>query len=274
MKEVNDFILCHNTKNENRIKYIASPLVDTFKITEFWHFTIKKDGSFSYLANTSDITDYYWGSRFYLRCPIFKHPDIISPYILLSKTIEHEGYNYTQMEMKKKYNLQFPFIIGQIKGDSYHGFGFSTREPHFPLDSLCTNHLPALTYFCEYFMNETALIEQEMLKEHFDLGALLGPGFTQPTHFLPGNSILVKNFYGKLKSRGKKEVKLTRREKECLALFIEGKVYREIGEELGLSTRSIESYFFNIKGKLDCHTKSELFQYTKELQDFGLLRIP
>jgi len=67
--------------------------------------------------------------------------------------------------------------------------------------------------------------------------------------------------------------KLSKREVDCLYYFIQGKSCREIGSCLHLSPRTIEAYFVSIKDKLNCSTKSDLFQCVKEMEQFGLLKL-
>lgn len=64
---------------------------------------------------------------------------------------------------------------------------------------------------------------------------------------------------------------LSRREKECLKIFLQGKTAKETATHLSLSYRTIESYFENIKNKLDCTTKRELLAIAQTLDQFSLL---
>lgn len=45
---------------------------------------------------------------------------------------------------------------------------------------------------------------------------------------------------------------------DCINLLILGKTIKEIAICLGISTRTIELHFENIRNKLNCHTKLEL----------------
>lgn len=65
--------------------------------------------------------------------------------------------------------------------------------------------------------------------------------------------------------------RLSTREKECLRHLIEGKTAFETGLILFLSPRTIEYYFENLKDKLDCSNKRELFKIAKQLDHFKLL---
>lgn len=53
-------------------------------------------------------------------------------------------------------------------------------------------------------------------------------------------------------------LKLSPRERECLALLGENYTYREIGSRLQLSSRTIEHYFESIKNKLNLDTRAQL----------------
>lgn len=66
------------------------------------------------------------------------------------------------------------------------------------------------------------------------------------------------------------ESKLTERETDILLLLLEGLSNREIGDRLGISTRTVESHRSNIYLKLDTHSLAGLFKYAL---DHGLLEL-
>lgn len=51
---------------------------------------------------------------------------------------------------------------------------------------------------------------------------------------------------------------LSPREGQCLQLYLEGKSAQATGPILGISQRTVESYFESIKRKLGCRSKAEL----------------
>ena len=64
---------------------------------------------------------------------------------------------------------------------------------------------------------------------------------------------------------------LSTREKECLHYLLEGKTAKETAALLYLSPRTIEYYFENLKNKLDCSTKRELFKLARLMETQHLL---
>ncbi len=55
-------------------------------------------------------------------------------------------------------------------------------------------------------------------------------------------------------------VALTRREAQCMRLFLDGKTIAEVAQHLNLSPRTIEFYMKNMKKKLNCRRKTELME--------------
>lgn len=64
---------------------------------------------------------------------------------------------------------------------------------------------------------------------------------------------------------------LSSRERECLKILLQGKTAKETAAILSLTYRTIESYFENIKNKLSCSNKKELFPIAQILEKLGFL---
>lgn len=64
---------------------------------------------------------------------------------------------------------------------------------------------------------------------------------------------------------------LSRRERECLELLLQGKTAKETAATLKLSHRTVESYFENMKKKLKCTNKGQLFSTAQVLKKLELL---
>jgi DNA-binding CsgD family transcriptional regulator/predicted ester cyclase len=65
--------------------------------------------------------------------------------------------------------------------------------------------------------------------------------------------------------------KLSKRERQCLHLLLQGKTIKEVAAVLLLSPRTVEYYFNNVKDKLDCWNKGELFSAAQILDRLELL---
>ncbi len=57
---------------------------------------------------------------------------------------------------------------------------------------------------------------------------------------------------------------LTHREEEILKLIVQGYTNRQVGEELGISTRTVEGHRANLVAKVGLHSRVELVRYARE----------
>lgn len=64
---------------------------------------------------------------------------------------------------------------------------------------------------------------------------------------------------------------ISQREMSCLSLLREGLTYEAIGQQLDLSPRTVESYLFSVKNKLNLETRADLCQLANQLFELGLL---
>lgn len=69
----------------------------------------------------------------------------------------------------------------------------------------------------------------------------------------------------------KKASSLSARERECLKHFLHGKTSKETAAEIFVSFRTVEYYFENIKDKLGCSTKRELYRLARIYESYNLL---
>ena len=79
-------------------------------------------------------------------------------------------------------------------------------------------------------------------------------------------SQIVENAIRDGKSKIKDAVKMTKREREVIALLSEGMSNKEIGQKMHISTYTIKSHIHNIMEKLALHTRLEIanYSYTNE----------
>jgi len=93
--------------------------------------------------------------------------------------------------------------------------------------------------------------------------ALLRAGGGEPV-FSPALAGLVLGEFRRL-SRSSGDVQgLTEREREVLQLVARGHTYKEIGEQLFISEKTVENHVRNILGKLHLSRKNELIRYALE----------
>ena len=79
--------------------------------------------------------------------------------------------------------------------------------------------------------------------------------------FTPGLAALVLGEFRRMSRTEGSTDPLSPREREVLQYVARGHTYREIGEELFISTKTVENHVRNILGKLHLNRKQELIRY-------------
>jgi DNA-binding NarL/FixJ family response regulator len=79
--------------------------------------------------------------------------------------------------------------------------------------------------------------------------------------FSPALAVLVLGEFRRLSKASEDSQPLSKREREVLQLVARGHTYREIGEELFISTKTVENHVRNILGKLHLNRRQELVRY-------------
>jgi DNA-binding NarL/FixJ family response regulator len=82
--------------------------------------------------------------------------------------------------------------------------------------------------------------------------------------FPPALAMLVLGEFRRLASAAPQSDGITRREREVLVLVAQGRTYRQIGEELFISAKTVESHVRNILGKLHLTRREELARYAAD----------
>lgn len=107
----------------------------------------------------------------------------------------------------------------------------------------------------DYFFRYTALSEQLTAKHK----RLRRQRRRQPED-LPNKYYLGESFPG---------MYLTQREHDCLLALLRGRTVRQVAAYLDLSPRTVEYYVKNMKGKLNCHSRSELLELALRTELFS-----
>lgn len=204
-------------------------------------------------------------------------------YARQSNTRLKEGYHFwmanpelskANQDAKKYFNIDNKFEITERGRNYFDIFGFGSPTDAISVIDYYLNNNHVLKQFILYFKDKAQhLIESAIKhKEHQiyipeirlnNIG--LEPKksskdlneFRQQTkHFFLSDEI--------------SDVRLTKREIESLLHLLCGKTAQQISERLEISVKTVESYVSSLRAKLNCNSRSELFQ---KAYDFGLIEL-
>ncbi|HSX37284.1 MAG TPA: LuxR C-terminal-related transcriptional regulator, partial [Chlamydiales bacterium] len=260
----------------DQIRKATSPLRDHFGIQYFTYHRIDREGRYTVLVDRPDWAEHYVEEQFFLNDPYLGHPDTYRQgFCLIESHGKPEHQQRILRDGKEIFNLDSSILFIQKSEAGAEFFGFAGNRKESNLEDIYLNHPEILQSFGAHFKRELSPVLTQMEREANVLSRLKGRDFDQRERVQAGLKREAHLAY--LKDIGfKKEVmratRLSKQEQRCLKLLLAGKSAKETAHILGhLSSRTVESYFENIKTKLGCWSKREAFDIAQNLENLGLL---
>lgn len=233
------------------VNAICDPLFRETEVTYFNYARAYHDGTIAAL-----FTHPQWllHSLQYKVAPSFVEFRGFSSITLFGSNIESPSVVDSQRNVKSvvafKELLGFDYLIclNYQFPDFYEAFAFATYINNTKMIEFYLNHLDYFKKFVAYFREKANfLIKNAIVPENKIIRSTIEPLQLQKEK-------TKKNFL----IAGTNNKPLTAREIECLTYISKGRSAKEIGNILGVSTRTIEAHIYNIKSKLGCHRRSQL----------------
>lgn len=266
-----DIVQNYISKYSDKIRKTTQPLREHFGIGYFTHHRIDSMGNYTVLVDRPDWAEHYVETKVYLEDPFLGLPECFESGICGIKSSTPEPY---MDSFKNRLSMDTGVMLIQKHEADVEFFGFFGNEKTCSLTALSLNH-PQLFYsFAAHFTHEFTGVLSHMRQQKASLAALKGKKALSCKPVYPElDTTTLAAFYSDLGYTNEVAMvqKLSKRERQCLKLLLEGKSAKETASILGPTRRTIESYFENIKAKLSCWSKQELFSAAKRLQDIGLL---
>jgi DNA-binding CsgD family transcriptional regulator len=270
----NEIVQKYIIQHSNCIQEATRPLRDHFGITYFTYHKIDSNGKYTVLVDRPDWAEHYVDKQLFLEDPYLRHPSMYTSGVtfmhehgskIFKKSLSQSG--------KQVLSAESGLLLIQKYADSVEFLGFCANPQKVKLQHLYLNHLHMLHAFGSFFKHKLQTILKKMESEANTLSSLKGNDYFTQEHItleLTHNDRL--SYYKKLGLPiALQAEKLSSREIQCLKYMVLGDSMKEIAAKLGLSPRTIESYFENIKNKLSCWNKGCLFAIAKELETLHLL---
>jgi len=271
----NEIIQKYIIRYSDLVKSTTRTLRDNFGIQYFAYNRIYETGKFIGLTDHLEFLEHYVNDQLFLNDPFKRHPSIYRSGLCFAE--DHGSSEFKEQILRaEKQVLQTDKIVILVeKEDGYAEiFGFGGNSGKSSLHSLYLNRPQLLKSFASHFKNQLSPVLTKMENEPISLIDLKGEDFfcKQPIYPDIDSPTLVSYFKDLgIKFEFEKADKLSPRERQCLKLLIEDKTAKEIAVHLGLSRRTIEFYFENIKDKLSCWSKQELLAIARTLEEAALL---
>lgn len=253
MSDLLQIIKSYSIKHDKKIKEICSPLVDYLNTPVFTYYFVEADGRFGYISNQPEFSEYYFSQKLYLNNPYFAHPSLFrSGCDLQPCTLDPE----TQEILKNTFQADHLFLTLNANESTMEGFIFANDNVNAGGAIQYLPYLDLFNKFGRYFKREAKDLIGRMKADQFNIMSIRG----QEQFELPSSVALAKGD-PKIRAFLKAVSGLSPQEERCLELFKEGKSSQSTAAIMGLSQRTVEHYFENIKNKLGCTSKYDLLNY-------------
>ncbi|MBS0272531.1 MAG: helix-turn-helix transcriptional regulator [Proteobacteria bacterium] len=174
-------------------------------------------------------------------------------------------------------NVWNGLTINETEGTSFNAYSFATTKDNIGLNEFFINNLSLFDHFIVYFKQRLKLLlDTEAKHLTFNATPLKDMSHVDDSASYSNkiNSFLEQTALQKFEVNiNNTTTYLTKRQLQCLRMLAAGKTSKEIGNQLELSQRTVESYINAIKNKTGLMYKSDLISFfeTSSLNLYKLL---
>lgn len=242
----------YSIRYDRKLKEICTHL-GQLGFSYFGYYSIDECGNFVMLSNYPEQLSFYYRNEFYLEEPYLTFPgNFRSGCVMVPSTLNPES----QKISIKEFHYDHLFLKLHCKDQSIEGYIFADEYLNPSNGAKFFPKLDLLDRFAFFFKQEARGIIQKIRSEGYNLKREKNEAFYSDVSKLP---LAKKNpfeeaFLNKISP-------LSPRERECVELFKQGYTAHATASILGISQRTVEFYFDNIKGKLNCSSKWQLLDY-------------
>lgn len=267
---VNNYIV----KYSNKIQATTRPLKECFGINYFTYHRIDKQGRYTVLLNRPDFSEYYVSEKLFLLDPYLRHPDQYQSGSCFLESYGSEDYHQVIDKAVRHFQMDLTYMQIKKQEDAVEFFGYSANRKSSSLENIYLNYPSLLTSFSTYFKKTMNSILRTMEEHAGSLVDLKGQDFFHKEKISP--SIATETYLSYLNTIGldrdvRLAASLSKREKECLHALALSRTAKDTAMQLNLSHRTIQFYLENIKNKLNCNSKQELFLTAQRFIELHLI---
>lgn len=256
-------------KGADQMRKLSKEFCDLLAITMFGYVRIYHNGCISWLTSQPDQDRLLISSGALNEEPLVDTPKAIREgHYLHFNNRPFPGSESFYRERAKHFQVDHGLIVVRHQKEYLETCCFSGLLSKRPLYNLFINEKVLFSSFMEHFVRQLDKKLLLLLEDGLTLADLKKP-FKQSSE--KNHSISIKERQALVRACGWTPLlKLSKRERECLALFTKGYTYQVIGNLLKLSDRTVEHYMESVKNKLGIETRSELYLAGEKLSSLGL----
>lgn len=269
MASIDEMVCNLSSKHFNKIERLCEPLCIALGINHFFMSETRSDGMFYSIGNNLRMHEYYYLGEKFLLSPFHKDPSSIKPGLYSYRDSKDPNFQHSLDDVSQRTDVEIVICIAVKCNNSLKRFGYGTSQKFGKGKALglLTSNLPLLKKFNDHFINEMNGVLTNSLENSIDLKTEIGKEYHTCVQSEFPLEIAVEDRLRLLKQMGilPEAETITRREFEYLSYIAQGLTCAQIATSMHLSTRTVENYIENLKNKLRCKCKGDLFRIAQLL---------
>jgi DNA-binding CsgD family transcriptional regulator len=261
--------LNHLDQGVDEVRRLTKHFAETIKLRGFAYIRIYRNGTIGWLTSDSDHDRFVFEANFHHHDPLVsKAKEIREGQYLHFHDCQFDGAEPFYQERSKRFRVDHGMILVRSEEDYIEASCFSGFMAQQPLYNIFINEPGIFRGFVDYFKQRLTRHSLSLLDHGVGLS-----NFNLPSHKLPAlnTTLSPEDRRAIVSSCGWNSLlQISARERDCLSLLRKGFTYREIGDCLNISERTVEHYLESAKNKLGICTRSELFLEADRMFQLGL----
>ena len=238
-------------KSESKIRKLCLPLEESLEIPIFSYFYLDEQGHYCLVSNALEEIEYYYANHIYKKDPYSCHPKFFQQeYKIIQQTFDIHSYS----KFKEKFQVDNFFQMLYKHDNSVEGFIFAQKNKSYADCIHFFDKISLLEKFAKYFKIEARTIIRSILEQGYNLKAVLGSAFEEPS-----NQLVVQNTEKHNQFLKKIDI-LSLRENQCISLYKQGHSAQTTAAKLRLSQITVEHYLDNARLKCGFQSKREFLE--------------
>jgi len=244
---------------------ICAPLFQKFNLCFFSHHRNFHDGTFTSLMSNVDVTEFYLNNKYKINFSSGRGYSLESGYYIA----EHIGNNLSEqarIALCQQFNLANFFYIIEKRKNYDDMFAFATRPDNNNIINTYINDNDVFNHFLLYYKDQAKYLLQQAEKICYGSDYFFKENTIiierepcyEADREMPLKKVPIQGNFG--------EVIISKRELECWKYLVQNYTFKEIGQRLELSNRTVETYVNNLKNKLGCDNTRGLLQLANILK--------
>lgn len=258
--ELKDHFSLTTSQDVNQICY--DPLT-SIGINYFNYIKIYNDGSRELLTNNAPWIDHFYKNSLYKTAGIVDIEYLLPKGYFLWSELNSNDPAYSQGRESFNIDNGISFVIKNKKSTTLYIFA-STRDNE-RINNFYVRNIDLLKRFILYFNDKgSALLKQASEnkiylpeKQSINNKKLNRINISEKKRREFFEKTNIERFFILNQD---KTLYLTKREADCIAYMLDGATAKQTAKALGISYRTVESHFYQVKEKLFCSTKEELIK--------------